>query len=219
MKKIYISILAATAYFGSVTAQDKMMLNEITLVGGMNYSSFLFKDSEGSKDKTLDYAMYNSFGANFNFTKGKHTIRPELMFRQAGAKSDADGLALSWKMNYLDVNFAYLYSILNTNKFSISPGVGIGAGYMLNGEQYIGEVRYSVAETQALKRFDFGFHGLTNFKAYLTESFTISLEYRFGMGITQIENDVNAQISRNIYHSALLGFGILLNQKSSSRFN
>lgn len=219
MKKMYALVIASIAMFSSINAQDKMSLGEITLVGGKNFSSFLYKDSGGAKDKTLDYVMYNSFGANFNFTKGNHIIRPEIMFRQAGAKSDYEGTALSWKMNYLDLNFGYLYSVVNSDKFSISPGVAIGAGYMLNGEQYIGETRYSVVETQKLKRFDFGFQGITNFKAYLNESFTISLEYRFGMGITQIENDVNAQVSRNIYHSALLGFGILLNKKSSTRFN
>jgi len=219
MKKTYLLLIASVAMITSIKAQDNMSLGEITLVGGKNFTSFLYKDSDGDKDKTLDYAMNNSFGANFNFIKERHIIRPELMFRQAGAKSDFEGTALSWKMNYIDVNFGYLYSIVKTDKFSISPGVAIGAGYMLNGEQYIGETRYSVTDTQKLKRFDFGFHGITNFKAYLNESFTISLEYRFGMGITQIENDVNAQVSRNIYHSALLGFGILLNKKSSSRYN
>ncbi|GAA0875282.1 hypothetical protein GCM10009118_16910 [Wandonia haliotis] len=219
MKKILFTVASCLLFHGVNHAQDNMQLKEITLVGGKNFSSFIFKDSGGSKDKTLDYVMYNSFGANLSFTKRNHTIRPELLFRQAGAKSDFEGTSLSWKMNYLDLNVAYLYSVLNTRKFAISPGVGIGAGYMLNGEQHIGEVRYSVSETQALKRFDFGFHGLANFKAYLNDAFTISLEYRFGMGITQIENDVNAQMSRNLYHSALLGFGILLNQKKSSRFN
>jgi hypothetical protein len=215
MRKPLLLALLGSAF--TIQSYAQMKLEEITLVGGKNFSSFLFKDSEGSKDKTLNYHMLNSFGIHFGLQGGNHILRPEIMFRQAGAKSDFEGTALSWKMNYLDVNLAYLYSVVNTNRFALSPGVGIGAGYMLNGDQYIGDTRYKIAESSALKRFDFGFHGIANFKAYITDYFSLSLEYRFGMGITQIENDVNAQQSRNIYHSALLGLGFRLGTKSAPR--
>lgn len=212
-----IVFLSALLFFCASVFSQKMTLTEINLVGGKNFSSFLFKDSDGAKDKTLNYNMLNSFGVNFGLQSGNHILRPEILFRQAGAKSDFEGTALSWKMNYLDVNIAYLYSVVNTSRFSISPGIGIGAGYMLNGDQYIGETRYQVSDTDALKRFDFGFQGLTNFKAHITDFFSISLEYRFGMGITQIENDVNAQKSRNIYHAALLGLGFTIGNKTAPR--
>ena len=185
-------------------------LDQITLVGGRNFSTFLFKDSEGNKDQTLDYQALNTFGINFNLTSGRSILRPELSFRQAGAKSDYEGIALSWKMNYLDMNLAYLINVLDSSRFIVAPGIGLGASYMLNGEQYIGSTRYSVTDTKALKSFDLGFQGLMHFGASITENMSISLEYRFGMGISQIENDVNAQKSRNLYQAALLGIGIRL---------
>jgi hypothetical protein len=189
---------------------QQMQLSEINLIGGRNFSTFSFKDSDGAKDQTLDYVGLNTFGINFNLTSGRHILRPELSFRQAGAKSDYDGIPLAWKMNYLDVSLAYLVNVLNSDRFVVAPGIGLGAGYMLNGEQYIGNTRYSITDTKSLKSFDFCFQGLTHFRANLSENISLSLEYRFGMGITQIENDMNAQQSRNIYQAALLGIGLRL---------
>jgi hypothetical protein len=209
MNKI-ITLFTLTFAFNFGFAQN-MQLTDINLVGGRNFSTFLFKDSEGNKDKTLDYEALSTFGINFNLSAGRHILRPELSFRQAGAKSDYDGIALSWKMNYLDVNLAYLVNVLNSERFVVAPGLGLGAGYMLTGEQYIGSTRYSITDTKALRSFDFGFQGLAHFRANVTDNLAVSLEYRFGMGITQIENDVNAQKSRNLYQGALLGIGIRLN--------
>lgn len=208
MNKIF-TVLALILSFSASFAQN-MQLTDINLVGGRNFSTFIFKDSGGNKDKMLDYEALSTFGINFNLTAGRHILRPELSFRQAGAKSDYDGIALSWKMNYFDVNLAYLYNVLNSERFVVAPGIGLGAGYMLSGEQYIGSTRYSITDNKSLKPFDFGFQGLAHFRANITDNLAVSLEYRFGMGITQIENDMNSQKSRNLYHGALLGIGIRL---------
>ena len=194
--------------FGSLS--QGLKLNQISLMGGKNFSSFRFRDSDGNKDKTLDFVALNSFGINANFSANKHILRPELMLRQAGAKSDINGTALSWLMNYLDLNVAYLYSFLQTERFSVSPGLAVGFGYMQSGEQYIGTMRYSLVSTKALSRFDCGLQGITNFKAQISENINLSFEYRFGMGITQIEKDVTPQKTYNIYHSALLGLGLII---------
>jgi hypothetical protein len=208
MERIIIFLFSMIVGFLSFSQGFK--LDHISLVGGRNYSTFLFKDSEGNKDQKLDYEALKTFCINFNLITGRSIFRPELSFRQAGAKSDYEGTALSWKMNYLDMNLAYLINVLDSSRFIIAPGIGLGAGYMLSGEQYIGSTRYSITDTKALKSFDLGFQGLMHFGARITENIYASLEYRFGMGITQIENDVNAQKSRNISQAALLGIGIRL---------
>jgi hypothetical protein len=204
--------LTTTLVIFSLTASyaQNIKLTDINLVGGLNFSTFIFKDSGGEKDKTLDYEALSSFGINFNFITSRHILRPELSFRQAGAKSDYDGLALSWKMNYLDINFAYLINVINSERFLVAPGIAFGAGYMLTGEQYIGSKRYSITDNKSLKTFDLGFQGLAHFRANITDNLSLSLEYRFGMGITQIENNDTEQKSRNMYNSALLGLGIRL---------
>jgi hypothetical protein len=193
-----------------ISNAQQLQLTDINLLGGRNFSTFLFKDSEGNKDKTLDYEALSTFGINFNLSNGRQILRPELSFRQAGAKTDYEGIALSWKMNYLDVNLAYLVNVLNSDRFVVAPGLGLVTGYMLTGEQYIGCTRYSITDTKALRPLDFCFQGLAHFRANITENLALSLEYRFGLGMTQIENDINAQKSRNLYQGAMLVIGIRL---------
>ncbi len=209
MKRIIYTLLFSAVCTSGAKAQ--LQATEINLIGGKTFSTFIFRNSESEKDETLQYTMNNSFGINLQLESGSHVLRPEIMFRQGGAKSDFAGTALSWKLNYLDLNFGYLYKVINSDRFEVSPGVAIGAGYLLNGEQYIGTTRYTIAETKSLNNFDLGAQGIANFKAKLSESMSLSLEYRFGAGLIQIENDVNPQKSRNIYQSALLGIGIRIN--------
>ncbi|MEX1193021.1 MAG: outer membrane beta-barrel protein [Brumimicrobium sp.] len=210
MKKQLLAIILGIGSFTTV-AQD-FEPNSINLVGGKQFTSFMFKDSMSQKDETMQYQMYNSFGVNAEFTLDeKHTIRPEILFRQAGAKTTVNQMDVSWKMNYFSVNFGYLYSVFKNKLFEIQPGIGIGAGYMMNGEQVIGAQRLSIVKEESMTRFEFGAHGIANFKAFVSKSMFISLEYRFGMGINQIENEDNDQQTRNIYHGALLGIGISLN--------
>lgn len=213
-KLVSAAILALS--FNLVNAQG-LELDEVRLVGGKNFSNFMFKDSDNQKDQQLSYNMLNSFGVNLNFKSDKHVLRPELLFRQAGATSDFNGTPLSWKMNYIDINVAYLYEALSFNIFTVSPGIAIGGGYMMNGEQYIGENRISIIEEESMKRFDLGFHGIASIKANVSQQLYLSLEYRGGMGIIEIETD-DTQTTRNVYHSAILGIGFKLGQKTSSRF-
>lgn len=186
-------------------------LRSIDLVGGKQFSNFLFKNSADKKDQSLEYQMYNSFGLNTSFTSDKHTIRPELLLRQAGAKKTLENTAVKWKINYFNFNIGYGYLLFENEHFEIQPGAAIGVGYMLNGEQLIGDTRLSITEEESMNRFEFSTYGFSKFRAHLSENISLSLEYRFGIGINQIENESNDQQTRNVYHGALLGIGISLN--------
>ncbi len=189
---------------------QEFSLRSLDLVGGKQFSNFLFKNSADKKDQSLEYQMYNSFGLNATFTSDKHTIRPELLLRQAGAKKTLENTAVTWKMNYFNFNIGYGYHLFKNERFEIQPGAAIGVGYLLNGEQLIGDTRLSITEEESMNRFEFSTYGFSNFRAHLSESISLSLEYRFGIGINQIENESNDQQTRNVYHGALLGIGIAL---------
>jgi hypothetical protein len=210
MRSKVIALAISLGVFSIISAQE-FAPRFINLIGGKQFTNFVFKNSQNQKDQSLEYQMYNAFGVNAEFTNDKHTIRPEIQIRQAGAKTSVVSTPIVWKMNYFNFNIGYLYSILQSEKFEIQPGLAIGAGYMLNGEQTIGDTRLSIIEEESMNRFEFGLQGISNFKAHLTDKFSISLEYRFGIGINHIENDLNEQKSRNIYHGALLGLGFRLN--------
>ncbi|PKR80042.1 hypothetical protein CW751_11785 [Brumimicrobium salinarum] len=214
MKKLFVIVALA---FSSMTMAQSFGLKTINLVGGKQFSTFAFKNSNDEKDKTLKYQMYNAFGANAVFKNERHMIRPELMFRQAGARTTFNEVQINWKMNYLNLNVGYLYSILDGRVFSIQPGVAISAGYMLNGEQEIGQTRLDIVEEESMTRFEVGAIGMVNASAQITPTFSIGLEYRFGIGLNHIENDINDQITRNLYHGAMLNLGFSLQTLNKAR--
>ena len=187
-----------------------MALTDIELTFGNTYSSFQFKNSAGEKEGNYNYAALRNFGVNFNLTADRHVLRPSLGFRQGGAKTAIEGTPVDWKLNYLDLSVGYLYKVLNTERLEISPGLALYGGYLLNGEQNVGDMRFPLAETEAIKPFDFGVQGMVNARFNVSEQFAISLEYRFGYGIAQIENDVQPQTANNIYHALVLGVGFRL---------
>lgn len=190
-----------------IKAQDFAITN-VSVNGGKQFSNFLFTTSNDQKDQTLSYQMYNAFGVNASFTSSRHTIRPELQMRQAGAKKTIQNTPITWKMNYFNFNIGYGYALLQTDRFEVQAGAAFGLGYMLNGDQTIGNTRFSIIEEQSMNRFEIGAHGFANLKTFISENLSLSLEYRFGAGLNHIENDITDQKTRNIFHSALLGVGI-----------
>src|SRR5690554_5372773 len=122
-----IIVIEAIAFSSNITVIN-FDLNIINLVGGKQFSTFAFKNSNDEKDNTLKYQMYNAFRVNANFSGERHILRPEIMFRQAGARTTFNDIQFNWKMNYLNLNVSYLYSILNERVFSIQPGVAIKIG-------------------------------------------------------------------------------------------
>ena len=192
------------------TKAQEFSLRSIDIFSGKQFSNFLFKNSDDSKDQSLEYQTYNSFGLNGSLTSGRHTIRPELLIREAGAKKTLENTEVRWKMDYFNFNIGYGYNLFENDRFKIQPGAALGIGYLLEGEQLIGDMRLSITEEESMKRFEFSTYGFSNFRAFLSKSISLSLEYRFGIGINQIENENNDQQTRNIYHSAILGIGIAL---------
>lgn len=214
MKKFIV--IVALAFSGAVVGQD-FGLKTIHLVGGPQLTNFTFKNSDDEKDKTLKYKMYSAFGINADFEGNRHILRPEILFRQAGAKTTFNDIQINWKMNYVNINVGYLYSVYQGKNISIQPGVALGAGYMLNGEQEIGDSRLNIVEEESMNRFELSAMGMLNATAKITSFFSLGLEYRFGIGLNQIENDVNNQRSRNLYHGIMLNLGFSLNTLNSSR--
>lgn len=204
MKKITTFIIST---FISFSIFSQLKLEAVELNAGINYSSFLFTNSDGERDQQYDFASRSNFGVNFILSKNKHIFRPSLNMRQGGAQTTLDNKSVNWKTNYVDVSVAYLYRVLNLERFSIAPGIGFYGGYMLNGYQNIGTTRYSLTDQEALNPIDFGLQGVSNFTLQVTESFTFGLDYRFGYGLAQIEED-EGQKTSNMYHSVLLGIGI-----------
>lgn len=206
MKKILLC-LSLLWLAHSLSAQE-MKLNKIAAFGGMNFSSFIFNEPQQALKNQLNYKSGSSMGLNFEFELNKHVLRPELLYRRVGSYSNADNADMNWTLNYIDLNFGYMYKVLDGEKFDIAPGIAYGMGYMMQGEQYIGQQRYDVTDG-FLKRFDLTGSLMLNFSFQITQNLSLFGEYRFGMSILNIEKDAN-QSTRNIFHTVGLGLSMNL---------
>lgn len=207
MKK---NLLLLCAFF---LAFSSMAQNHFQVKSGKTFSTFLFRDSDKNKDETLNYITNNFLGLSYDFNLGKlHVLRPEVSYREGGARSQWNNRRLFWKLNYLDVNFAYLIKVLDFEKIKIYQGVAPGLGFLMSGEQYIGDDYFDVKESGTLRKLDFGVNFMANAKIKVIENVFLTIEYRYGLGIRQIETNAaqTSQVSRNRFHAAIFGVAIPL---------
>ena len=198
------SILLFFILCQSITAQ-KMELNKISFMGGLTFSSFIFDDNQISINNQYDYKADASLAANFDFVSKRHVLRPEILYKRVGALSKVNNLDMSWSLSYLELNIGYLFKVLNNEKFNISPGLSYGLAYMMDGQQFIGQTRYTADDSNFLRRFDLTGNFLLNFNFKISDAVNLFAEYRFGISILNLEKD-NDQTTRNMYHT--LGFGL-----------
>jgi hypothetical protein len=210
MRKLFLSVILFAACFG-VKAQEGKILQQINFSAGKTFSSFLYTDANGNKDKNLTYRSGNSYNMSLGLGFGsKHLLRPEIQYSELGAKSTSTDTPVDWKLNYLGVGASYLFKVINKENISLSPGVIIGYDYLLKGEQTIGSARYNLNEIDVLKAWDLNAGLLLNSRFKVTESLYLNFEYRFNMGLNQIEKQDQGEKSKNIGHRALVGMSFKL---------
>lgn len=210
MKKITLSLSILALSFGS-KAQEGELIQQVNFNAGKSFSSFLYKDANGNKDENLGYRSGNTYNLSLGLGFGsKHLLRPEIQYSEMGAKSSFLDAPVEWKLNYLGIGGSYLFKLLNKETISVSPGVIVGYDYLLKGEQTVGNSRYDLNELDALKAWDLNAGLLLNSRFKVTESLYLNFEYRFNMGLNQIEKQDQGEKSNNIGHKALLGLSFNL---------
>jgi hypothetical protein len=137
-------IFCLSLFIGSsVLAQDKKCLTQVNFNIGKTFTSFMYEDAEGNTNKNLSYRSGTSYSLNLGFKLGaKHMLRPEVIYQQSGAKSTVNNAPVEWSLNYIGAGVGYLYTALEKESFSLSPGLVLNANYMMSGEQTIGTNRF-----------------------------------------------------------------------------
>jgi hypothetical protein len=195
--------LSVTAF-----AQSKVKVDEVNFFAGKNTTKFLY--AFGSEKKPTNWISGNSYSFSLNLTlKPKHILRPEINVYHAGAKSTAENIPIDWKLNYLGVGCGYAYQVLQLKSITLSPGASLGLDYLTKGEQSIGSQRYDLIENKVFKRVNLGMNLFANAQFKVTETLSLLFEYRFGLGINQIEKDAD-EVTRNVSNTALVGLSFKL---------
>ncbi len=194
----------------------QLELSEIRVVGGKNFSTLRFTNSQGQLDQDIRIKSFNTYGISTNFNIDRNVIRAELSLREAGAQAIKNEQELSWKLNYLDFSLAYLFEVVRVDQYTLAIGAGATTGTLIGGEQMIGLQRHEIIQKEAFNRLDFMANGMVNFHTQVTKTFSISFEYRFGHSLLNIENH-ETQDTRNMYHAGFVGVGYVFGSRSRSR--
>ncbi|MFN5182665.1 MAG: hypothetical protein ACK5D5_06540 [Bacteroidota bacterium] len=210
MKRIFFSLLLISSFL-IITAQEDKMLQQVNFNVGKTFSSFNYQDANGNKDENLSYASGNTYALSVGLGFGKkHLLRPEIIYSELGANSKFLSTPITWRLNYLGFSTAYLFKILQKETISISPGLILGYDYLLSGEQNMGSINYNLKESDIIKTWDINAGLLVNSRFKVTESMSLSFEYRFNMGLNQIEQRDEGEKTKNIAHRALIGLSFKL---------
>ena len=207
MKHTLITIFAVSITTFSFS-QKKL---SVGIYGGPTYSTFSFVNSQGvDESSNYEFIGQSTFGVQLNIHNSKHNLRPSLGLRQAGAKSTLGTIPMTWSLNYLDLEAAYLYELVQKKSLGVSLGAGLYGGYLIGGEQTIGTKTYSLNEEEAFNPIDFGARAMTNIRFSITQTISVFGEYQFGYGLSQIENDETDQQTRNRNQAIKVGLTIEL---------
>ena len=170
----------------------------VGIFGGPTYSTFSFVNSQGADESSnYEFIGHTAFGIQLNIENSKHILRPSLSLRQAGAKSTLGTVPMTWTLNYIDLEAAYLYELVQKKSLGVSVGAGLYGGYLIGGEQTIGTKTYSLSEEEAFNPIDFGARVMTNIRLSITKTMSVFGEYQFGYGLSQIENETTEQQTKN----------------------
>jgi len=194
-----------------IKAQQKKQPESISFYAGKTFSSFMYKDKNGNKDNNLNYTSGNTYGlsAGFNFGK-KHMIRPEIVYTELGASSEFLSAPINWKLKYIGLSAGYLFKALNKKNISLSPGLIIGYDYLLRGAQLNGNTQYNLKQDNILKTWDINTGLILNNQINVTKTLDFIFEYRFNIGLNQIENQDKGEQTKNISHRVLAGVSFKL---------
>ena len=203
-------------------AQDTKLIQHLNFSYGKTFTGFYYKNDMGQKDENLSLSSGNAYALSLGMRLGeRHQLRPEILYSEAGAKSEFLNDPISWKLNYIGFRASYLFHVFNKSNFSISPGVIIGYDYLLKGDQFIGNTKYDLKETDALKAWDLNAGALLSGRFKVTESLSIIAEYRYNLGLNQIEKKDVGERTKNFAHKALIGlsFNISGHEKDTTSTN
>jgi hypothetical protein len=210
MKKILFCITIVLSATASAQSNLETGLN---VLYGRNTSTFGFIQSDGLKTGDMEYSGGNSFILGVDLTlNSRHCIIPEATYYEGGAYRNLNGSNLQWKLNYIGLGCAYGFKALAKDKITLIPGIAFGADYLMQGIQTIGNTRYDVKDYNALTSWNLRTNVFLNNRIKISDQLYFMFEYRFGIGLNQIEkNDADLnQKTRNLAHHFLLGLNFEL---------
>jgi hypothetical protein len=186
---IIISILFCSAFYAN---SQNFKSSEFAFFGGKSFYRFQFRADNQNEGIQYRYRDGYNYGVSQYFSwNERYSMRGELIAYQAGSQADYGGNMVSWKLNYIGLGGAYLFSVIEKNqffKYRIETGLNVGFDYLLNAYQQVNSITYNLKEEGSLKPFNLRVGPVVRVRYNPIPKIYLGLEYRFDYGLLQIED-------------------------------
>jgi hypothetical protein len=183
--------------------------SNVTFDAGQVFSTYKYTDSQGNTEKDLTSNITGCFSLGYQYVKYNGLfIRTNMGMRKAGASMTVDEMNISWNVQYADANIGLGYMF---NKWRLKPYFSASPyfAYMLRANQTIGPDNYDILKNKSLKTTDYGLFLSPGFKIALSNYISFYAEYKYILGLQNLENSSNQQ-SFNRGFSINLGVAVTI---------
>lgn len=197
MKRFLIAMALVVFMAGTASAEGMLF----GIKGGLNMANLSGDDVENTEMKM---AFGGGIWMNYAFTEA-FSLQPEVMYMIKGAniKDLDDGITL----NYIDLNILFKYSIPMEGNFAPYLFAGPYLGMLLSAEAPDWETGEVVDIKDETKSMDMGAMLGAGFDYMLEAGGCISLDARYAMGLTAIDDSEMEMDAKNTGIMVMVGYG------------
>ncbi|MDD3642712.1 MAG: porin family protein [Candidatus Krumholzibacteria bacterium] len=195
MKRFALVMFVVMAFAASASAQTMMA----GLKGGLNIAKM-------TGDDVPDDASWLYGGAGGGYFTYKFSdmfaIQPEVLFMMKGFSMDVEDETYKMKLNYIDI--PVLLKVCIPTEGSVKPSIFAGP--------YLGLLLSAKADDEDVKDYtksmDYGvvFGGGINYMLAEDQGY-ISLDARYGMGLTTVDDSDDERDGKNMGITIMVGYG------------
>jgi len=129
----------------TIFSQRNMRPEEVTLVGGRAFYSFLYKDNTPEDYLNYEYKQGFMYSVYYSLKfRYRNVLRFEGSAFQAGSRAIYAGNIINWNLNYLSLGTTYLFKIIDKEQrkeFSIYAGPTFQSSYLVRGQQVVNKLK------------------------------------------------------------------------------
>jgi hypothetical protein len=189
MKKTIVAIALILGAMSTKAQQLELMSN-----GGINISN---QSSKGGNGKSK-VGFQTGFGLNIYTKLPGFSVQPEINYISKGASYTVLGKKSNYNLNYLELPVLAKYSI-GPVFLNAGPSVGLLLGSSKKAESVMGD----------LKKIDLGLQLGGGFAVPMSEKGKLILDLRYGLGLSKISKDQEADL-KNRGFLISLGYALRL---------
>jgi hypothetical protein len=163
-----------------------LQAQELFISNGKNFTKYDYKNSLGKTNPNIRngegsfYEMGLAFKLNKSADSNKLSYAVSMVYNQFNAVGGTSTANYAWKTNYLGIQNALHYTLLQTSKsLKIKTKLGCATSTIIKGEQYINNVVYDISKQEEFKGITIQPNVGIDFQYAINPNIKISAGYEF----------------------------------------